>query len=168
MSPLDTGSRRQSLLLSARAWYVCLASCVCLALTPAVPATAHHSAALFDQSRCQTVTGTMRSLQWQYPHSWLWIVVPTSSGAGDIWGFEMPAPSSLARSPAWSRQSLEKGEKLTVSFAPLRDGRNAGLANAIKRADGQVLHAAPNAFACEKAHWTQATSGSPIDAKPRD
>jgi Family of unknown function (DUF6152) len=165
---LEGSGYRRSLLVSARALYVCVAVCVCFTLTAGDPATAHHSAALFDQTRCQTVTGTMRSLQWQYPHSWLWIVVPNSSGAGDIWGFEMPAPSSLARSPAWSRQALEKGEKLTVSFAPLRDGRNAGLANAIRRADGKVLHAAPNAFACEKEHWTQAPSGSPIDAKPRD
>jgi hypothetical protein len=160
MNPVKTGGRR-SLKMPVRAL------CVCLALTPGDPATAHHSAVMFDQSRCQSVTGTVRSLQWQYPHSWLWIVVPNSGGTGDIWGFEMPAPSSLARSPAWSRQTLSKGEKVIVGFAPLKDGRHAGLANAISRANGTVLHAAPNAVACEKELWTQAPSGSPLDAKPR-
>jgi hypothetical protein len=116
-------------------------------------AAAHHSAAMFDATQCASVTGTVRNLQWQYPHSWLWIVVPGGSGEGDIWGFEMPAPSALVRAPNWSRQVLPKGEKVTVSFAPLKDGRHAGLANAIKLSGGLILHAAPNAFACEAQLW---------------
>lgn len=144
-----------------------LAACSAFMALIGTPAAAHHSAAMFDDTKCQAVTGTVRNLQWQYPHSWLWIVVPNSSGDGNIWGFEMPEPSSLMRSPAWSRQVLSKGEKVTVRFAPLRDGRNAGLANAITLASGTVLHAAPNAFACEAQIWQQGTSGAPQDATPK-
>lgn len=143
------------------------AACSLAAATINSPAGAHHSAAMFDDTKCQSVTGTVRNLQWQYPHSWLWLVVPNSKGETDIWGFEMPEPAGLTRSPNWSRDSLAKGEKVTVHFAPLRDGRNAGLANAINKANGTVLHAAPNAFACEAQLWKQAPDGSPGNATPK-
>lgn len=138
-----------------------------IATTMSNPVAAHHSAAMFDSTKCEGVTGTVRNLQWQYPHSWLWVVVPSSSGEDEIWGFEMPEPSSLARSTKWSRHALAKGDKVTVKFSPLRDGRHAGLANAITASDGTVLHAAPNAFACEAQLWDQAPSGSPLDATPK-
>lgn len=144
-----------------------LAACSIPMAILSAPAAAHHSAAMFDETKCQAVTGTVRNLQWQYPHSWLWLVVPNSSGDNDIWGFEMPEPSSLMRAPGWSREVLAKGEKVTVRFAPLRDGRQAGLANAITISNGTVLHAAPNAFACEAEVWKPGPSGTPQDAVPK-
>jgi hypothetical protein len=42
----------------------------------------------------------------------------------------------------WSRTALTAGEKLTVEFWPLRDGRNGGHLKTATRADGSVLQAA--------------------------
>lgn len=127
-------------------------------------ASAHHSAAMFDHTRCGSVTGTVRNLQWQYPHSWLWIVATDDKAQAVVWGFEMPAPSALTLNPQWTRDALPKGEKVTVYFSPLADGRQAGLANAIQRSNSSVLHAAPNAYACEAQLWQPGASGSPGDA----
>lgn len=129
---------------------------------------AHHSAAMFDDSKCQTVTGTVRNLQWQYPHSWLWIIEEGATSADAIWGFELPEPGSLVRSSSWSQHALSKGDKVTVSFSPLHDGRHAGLANMIKKlGDGTILHGAPNARTCESQLWIQSPNGSPTEAIPK-
>lgn len=138
------------------------------AVTIASSATAHHSAAMFDDKKCQSIVGTVRNLQWQHPHAWLWLVAPNENGGeGDIWGFELPPPSSLAMNPNWSRSSLQKGDKITVRFSPLRDDQHGGLANAIVLPNSSVLHAAPNAFACEDQYWRQGPSGLPLDAVPK-
>ena len=64
----------------------------CAALLGAVisgsPALAHHSKAMFDDSKCDTLAGTVRNFEWEYPHSWLWIVVPVANADPQIWGFE--------------------------------------------------------------------------------
>lgn len=131
------------------------------------PIAAHHSAAMFDDSKCRSIEGTVRNFQWQYPHSWLWIVVANGTAAGDIWGFEMPAPSNLLRLSNWSRELLAKGTQVTVKFGPLRDGRNGGLANTIVLSNGTALHAAPNAVACEKEFWRKGADGSSQFVAPK-
>ena len=130
------------------------------ALMTGSAALAHHSAAMFDTSKCLTVTGAIRNFQWMNPHSWVWITTPTSSGASDIWGFEIPAPSQLvALDSHWSHNSLLKGDKVTISYSPLKDGRHGGLANAITLPSGKMMHGAPNAVQCETANW-RGTAGA--------
>jgi hypothetical protein len=117
-------------------------------------ATAHHSAAMFDTTRCLTIKGAVRNFEWQNPHSWLWIIVPGSTAAGDIWGFEFPAPSQLIElDQRWSSRVVAHGDKVTISFSPLKDGRHGGLLNALTVADGRILHGAPNAKQCEAQNW---------------
>jgi hypothetical protein len=123
-------------------------------LSIAGAAAAHHSAAMFDTSKCQTVTGSIRNFQWMNPHSWVWITTVGAQGASDIWGFEIPAPSQLVSLDShWSHNSLLKGDKVTISYSPLKDGRRGGLANAITLPNGKVMHGAPNAVTCEAANW---------------
>src|SRR5579859_4963173 len=78
----------------------------------AMPAAAHHSKAMFDDSKCLTLEGTVRNFEWQYPHSWLWIIVPTTEGAGDIWAFESMSPSQLVEvDPRWTHDVVAVGDK---------------------------------------------------------
>ncbi len=115
------------------------------------PASAHHSAAMFDTTKCLAVSGTVRNFEWRFPHTWVWVVAPTKAGGTEIWGFETPAPSQLVRiDQRWNGKALEKGQKVKVRYAPLRDGRNGGLMNSIDLLDGRVLHGAPNSFKCEE------------------
>jgi hypothetical protein len=104
-------------------------------------ASAHHSFAMFDNSKCKTIVGTVRKFAWNYPHSWLWLNVQNKSGGVDVWGFEGEPPSNLAQD-GWSKTSVVKGDKVTVGYNPLRDGRNGGAFSALKRADGKVLRGA--------------------------
>lgn len=121
------------------------------ALLMGAPVSAHHSAAQFDASKCISLSGTVRTFEWRFPHSWLWVVVRNKRGGTDIWGLEMPAPSQLVRiDPKWKKKALMKGQKVKVRLSPLRDGRTGGLMNSVDIVGGQSLHGAPNAFKCEE------------------
>ncbi len=120
-------------------------------LAVCAPVSAHHSAAMFDTSKCLAISGTVRNFEWRFPHTWVWIVAPTKNGGAEIWGFETPAPSQLVRlDPRWNGSVLAKGQKVKVRYAPLRDGRSGGLMNSVDLLDGRVLHGAPNSFQCEQ------------------
>jgi hypothetical protein len=41
-----------------------------IGLWAALPAWSHHSTAMFDYSKTETVTGTIRDFQWANPHSY--------------------------------------------------------------------------------------------------
>jgi hypothetical protein len=101
-------------------------------------APAHHSFAMFDNGTCRDITGTVRTFQWSFPHSWIWINVPNPKGGIDTWGFEGEPPSNLAQD-GWTKTSLKKGEKITVRFSPLKDGRNGGAFSVVTLADGRQL-----------------------------
>jgi hypothetical protein len=109
------------------------------ALTAGV-APAHHSQAMFDMGRCDALSGTVRTFQFQYPHSWLWVYVPNKQGEQDIWAFEFAAPSNLMQADKrWTRDVVKKGDKVTVNFSPTRDGRKAGSMAAVTLPDGSML-----------------------------
>lgn len=101
-------------------------------------AEAHHSFAMFDQQKCQKISGAVVEFQLKYPHAWLWILTADGEGKGETWAFESGDPSSL-RLRGWSTALLKKGEKVTVIFNPLKDGRAGGSLKRLQLANGQVL-----------------------------
>jgi Family of unknown function (DUF6152) len=106
-------------------------------------AFAHHSQALFDMSKCQTLEGTVRTFEYQFPHSWLWVVVPNAKGSEDVWGFESASPSQMIEvEPRWKKDVVKKGDKVKVKFSPLRDGRTGGAMATLTLPDGTTLRAA--------------------------
>jgi hypothetical protein len=114
---------------------------LCLILAPLSPVvvSAHHSYAMFDQSKALTVTGRVHALEWSNPHVWVWVVVTDNAGDAKTFGFETNAPSELTRFFGWSKTSLTVGEIVTVEYAPLRSGRTGGALRTLTRADGSVL-----------------------------
>jgi hypothetical protein len=99
---------------------------------------AHHSFAMFDNSKCANLSGTVRVMQWNFPHTWIWLNVPDGKGGIVAWGFEGEPPSNLSQE-GWKKTTLKKGDKITVRYSPLRDGRNGGAFSAVTLADGSVL-----------------------------
>jgi len=105
-------------------------------------ALAHHSFADFDRTKTKTVTGTVRTLEWENPHIWLWVNVTDAKGNVVPWGFEGSAPAESTRQ-GFDRHKLNKGDMITVTFSPLRDGRNGGSFSRIVKADGTVVGGGP-------------------------
>jgi hypothetical protein len=117
--------------------------CAALVLLPAV-AGAHHSFAMFDTQSVKTVQGTVRTFEFSYPHSWLWIDVPDGKGGVQPWGFESASPTELNRVAGWTRATVKKGDKVSVTYCPLRDGRHGGAFMNVLLPDGRKMPGAAN------------------------
>ena len=103
-------------------------------------ARAHHSAAMFDDSRVVELKGVVKELQWTNPHIWIQVNVDKAGAAGtkEEWSFEGGSPNSLSRS-GWKKTSFVPGQKVTIRFNPMRDGTHAGQFVAAKFEDGTTL-----------------------------
>jgi hypothetical protein len=104
----------------------------------ATAAFAHHSFAMFDQSRQLSLAGTVHEFQWTNPHAWIHLDVPRSDGGTDLWRVELNSPNNLKRQ-GWKSSVLKPGDKVTLVLNPLKDGTRGGLFVAVTLADGTVL-----------------------------
>jgi hypothetical protein len=102
------------------------------------PAAAHHSFSAFNTTEEKTVVGTVKKVEWTNPHIWIYIDVPNEQGGTDVYGFEGMSPNYLERRD-WTRTTLKVGDKITVSFNPLRDGGKGGMFRTGKLPSGKVL-----------------------------
>jgi hypothetical protein len=104
------------------------------------PAPAHHSYAMFDGSRTLTVNGTVAKLEWMNPHVFVWVYVRNekTSGGYDLYAFENGSTNVLTRM-GWSKGTFQVGEKVSVEFWPLKDGRTGGHLLKATHGDGRVL-----------------------------
>ena len=104
------------------------------------PAVAHHSFAMYEPTKTLTLKGTVKSFQWTNPHVVVWVLVqPEDGGAVQEWSLETTSPGVLTRN-GWTRQSLKAGDRVSVTFSPLRDGSRGGGLNSVTLLDtGQTL-----------------------------
>jgi len=110
----------------------------CLSAAAASPVLAHHSFAMFDRAKQVTLAGTVKDFQYTNPHSWIYLVVMTPSGAADEWTIEALSPNVLSRA-GWKKNSLAAGQKVTVLINPLRDGTHGGNLISVTLPDGVTL-----------------------------
>ncbi|HET9833478.1 MAG TPA: DUF6152 family protein [Vicinamibacterales bacterium] len=99
---------------------------------------AHHSPVMFDRSKKQTITGTVKEFVWTNPHASIQVEVMNGQGGTDVWGVEMNSPNNLVKQ-GWKSTLLKGGDKVTVVGNPLRAGEHGLLFLSIKLADGRVL-----------------------------
>jgi len=102
-----------------------------------LPASAHHSFAMFDAARQVTLQGTVKEFQWTSPHAWILLTVERG-GRPEEWAIEMNGPSGLVRQ-GWQPKTLTPGMRVTAIVHPLRDGTNGGQFMEITLPDGTVI-----------------------------
>jgi hypothetical protein len=109
------------------------------------PARAHHSfAAEYDSTKTVTVKGTIQKLEWVNPHAYFWVDVKDEDGKITTWAFESLSPNALARQ-GWNRNSLKKGEEVTVEGYLAKDGKRLAdgsihaNSKSVTRADGRKV-----------------------------
>lgn len=120
--------------MTRRSWML---SAAAAATVPAV-AKAHHSYAMFDQTRILSVQAVIAKVEWVNPHAFIWGYVAKPGGGHDLYAFETDPVSRLA-AEGWTKNSLPPGEKVTIEYAPLRDGRPGGSLFRARRPNGTVL-----------------------------
>jgi hypothetical protein len=109
-----------------------------LAMGAAGVAVAHHSYSAFDMVGTKTVTGTIQKFDWSNPHSWIWIDVKNEQGVVETWGIEGMSPNFLARR-GWTRTTLKPGDKITMTFHPVRGGDKGGSFVSATKSTGEPL-----------------------------
>ena len=104
----------------------------------AIPAFAHHSYAEFDTDSKLTLQGMVKEFQWTNPHSWMLVMVPNASGQQQQWAVEFSSVSLLA-ARGWKPKTVVPGDKVEITFHPMRNGSRAGSYMAIKLPNGKTM-----------------------------
>jgi hypothetical protein len=103
------------------------------------PADGHHSTAMFTWGKEVAMTNaTVEKWEWTNPHTFLYVTVPTKAGGTERWAFEGMSPSHLDRT-GWTKRTLKPGDKIDLTYYPLRDGRKGGFNVSVKLPTGQSL-----------------------------
>ena len=94
-----------------------------LAVVLAKPAFSHHSfAAEYDSTRSLKLTGTVTKVEWQNPHTYIYIdVTDKKSDKVTNWIFELGSPSGLSKR-GWTPETARIGMTVTVEGAQAKNG----------------------------------------------
>jgi hypothetical protein len=103
----------------------------------AVPAFAHHSFAMFDQTKVLYLSGTVKQFEFVNPHAWLHLVIK-DKGEAASWSFEGGSPAQLLRL-GWSRDGFKAGDEVEIGFRPMKDGSRGGQIMSVKPTSGQKV-----------------------------
>jgi hypothetical protein len=95
-----------------------------VAFMAAVPAFAHHSFAMFDNSKLITLEGKVVEYRWENPHTHIIVKVPP--GAKDpamvgTWDIEGASINIMARQ-GWTKISYKAGDPIIAVGHPLKSG----------------------------------------------
>lgn len=91
-------------------------------LTVSGQTLAHHSAALYDQTREITLTGTVTEFRLTNPHMQILFDVKTDQGNIEHWRSNGDNPVNLRRR-GWNRNTIKPEDQITISGHPVKDGR---------------------------------------------
>ena len=102
------------------------------------PALAHHGGAAFDQTKQQTLQGTVTQLDFVNPHVVVWFDVQGADGTTTKWSGWLTAPNKLQRA-GWTRRTLNPGDKVTVVGNQQKNGSPVLQIRRIAGPDGHDL-----------------------------
>ena len=91
-----------------------------------VSAFAHHSLAPYDRTVTRTVEGVVKDYAFANPHVKLVLAVSNPNGSTTDWRFESTNVSRMI-ARGFNRVSARIGDRITVSYNPLRSGAAGGM-----------------------------------------
>ena len=86
------------------------------------PTSAHHSMAMYDQTREITLTGTVTEFRLTNPHIQILFDVKTDQGNIEHWSSIGDNPVNLRRK-GWNRNTIKPNDQITISGYPAKEGR---------------------------------------------
>lgn len=107
-----------------------------LLLFLALPALAHHSNTPFDMSKTFHATGVVVKANFRNPHSLL--TLQSGEPGAEAVEYEGHSLATL-RHYGLSPSMVKAGDRITISYAPRRDGKPGGIFLSISTASGESL-----------------------------
>lgn len=83
---------------------------------------AHHGLSQFDTTRTVKLKGTVTDIQWINPHAFFYVDVKDESGKVVNWKLELGSLGMLTRYGGWSRNTVRRGDVVTVQGFRAKDG----------------------------------------------
>jgi uncharacterized protein YdeI (BOF family) len=102
------------------------------------PALAHHGGAAFDQTKQQTLQGTVTMLDFVNPHVVVWFDVANPDGTTTKWSGWLTAPNKLQRA-GWTKHTLNPGDKVTIVGNQQKNGSPVLQIRSVAGPDGKNL-----------------------------
>ena len=99
-------------------------------------ASAHHSFAMFDQTKQVTIIGKVTEAQWTNPHVWVFLDGAPAGGKKEHWGVEFTSKVHLTRR-GFTSDMVKVGDNVEFTINPYRDGKPGGRFVAVKMANGE-------------------------------
>jgi hypothetical protein len=103
----------------------------------AASALAHHSFAMFDQSRTVSFEGTIVEIEWTNPHVWIHVNVPQEDGSVELWSIELTSVVHLRRR-GFPRDQVKVGDEGTFTVNPYYSGEPGGRFGSLELTTGVV------------------------------
>jgi len=82
---------------------------------------AHHSHGNYDVRNYTELEGTVADVVWLNPHIWIYLLVDDGEGGTVTWALEGASINEVSRH-GWRKDSLQKGDRISVRCRALRDG----------------------------------------------
>jgi hypothetical protein len=95
---------------------------------------------MYDRGAPITIPAEVVEFRWVNPHSQLTVIdrSPGAEGAAKTWSIEMSSPGVLTRS-GFTKRTFNAGDRITLTFGPLRNGEPGGILLRATLADGKVM-----------------------------
>jgi hypothetical protein len=97
-------------------------------------ALAHHSAQMYNFAKTEHVDGVVKEIRVINPHMSLTLAISDAQGTHDV-AFEGHSVNNFYRA-GWRPNMVKVGDKITVRFAPRRDGAEGGYVTGFITAQG--------------------------------
>lgn len=104
-----------------------------------VPVEAHHSFAMFDKSKSVSTEAVVKRVDWRNPHVFLYVDITDSEGRTKEYTIECNSVNLLMRE-GWKHNTLKPGDRVSLKFAPLRNGTAGGLLETITLPNGKQIN----------------------------
>jgi hypothetical protein len=104
--------------------------------------SAHHSFAMFDNTKNVTVEGTVKNVAYANPHVWVDMVVMNDKNQPVTWGMEGGNLGGLYRM-GWAKDTVKVGDKIKMEVHPMKEGTPGGQIVRVTLADGRILGRGP-------------------------
>ncbi len=102
------------------------------------PAIAHHSHAMYDDRKLDSLLGTVSIFEWRNPHGWLHMAVTDEAGNELEWSFEMGSIGQMIRD-GWAEDTIKPGDAIEIRFHPIEDGSYGGQLRFVRLPGGETI-----------------------------